>query len=60
VNYVVHPLITPINVELWMHLQTDWINLHLGSMKDLKDLEGVIEVEVDCRIPAETPIDLEF
>jgi hypothetical protein len=33
-----------------MHLRTDWTELHLGLMKDLNDLEGIIEVEVDTKV----------
>jgi hypothetical protein len=49
-EFVVHPLTTPISVELWMHLQQIGSVCIQRSMKDLKDLEGVMEVEEDTEV----------
>jgi hypothetical protein len=47
---MVHLLTTPISLELSIHLWIDWISLNSRLMKDLPDLEGVIEVEEDIEV----------
>jgi len=38
-------LMTPTNVELWMHLRTDWTDLHSEYLKDPEDMGRVAEEE---------------
>jgi len=44
---MVHLHTTLISANLCIPSQIYWIDLLLGSMKDLKDLEGVVKVEED-------------
>lgn len=49
IPYIVHSLslllMTPTNVELWMHLRTDWTDLHSEYLKDPEDMGRVAEEE---------------